>query len=170
MPDVSELLNNVTVLLESDIKSEVAEGQKVFRDIQRGIQRSVDQHIPGVSEALGEAGQRLARLADHITWLAGNASERLDRQRGAADALAALHARYAPPRRLAGLGAAAALLALTALLAWGLMCGVCGKRPDVYGASDCCNKGAGSKSLLWYDLLTHGDYYSDHEILQNAVS
>lgn len=149
MPDVSELLNNVTVLLESDIKSEVAEGQKVFRDIQRGIQRSVDQHIPGVSGALGGAGQRLARLADHITWLAGNASARLQ-QPGAPAQLAGLHARWAAPRRLAGLGAAAALLALTALLAWGLMCGVCGKRPDVYGASDCCNKGAGSKSLLWY--------------------
>ncbi|CAH0579548.1 unnamed protein product [Chrysodeixis includens] len=148
MPDVSELLNNVTVLLESDIKSEVAEGQKVFRDIQRGIQRSVDQHIPGVSGALSGAGQRLARVADHVTWLAGNASARLHEQRAAADTLAALHARYGPYRRYAGLGAAAALLLLTALLAWGLMCGVCGKRPDVYGASDCCNKGAGSKSLL----------------------
>ncbi|KOB65196.1 putative Prominin-like protein, partial [Operophtera brumata] len=35
--------------------------------------------------------------------------------------------------------------AVTRALAPGL---VCGKRPDVYGASDCCNKGAGSRCLV----------------------
>lgn len=63
MPDVSELLNNVTILLDSDIKNEVAEGQKVFRDIQRGIQRSVDRHIPDVQASLSNAsGYRSAAL------------------------------------------------------------------------------------------------------------
>ncbi|RVE40481.1 hypothetical protein evm_014869 [Chilo suppressalis] len=37
---------------------------------------------------------------------------------------------------------------MTCILALGVTCGVCGKRPDVYGASDCCNKGAGASWLL----------------------
>ncbi|XP_047023839.1 prominin-like protein isoform X2 [Helicoverpa zea] len=148
MPDVTELLNNVSALLDSDIKSEVAAGQQVFSDIQRGIQRSVDQHMPDVSQAIADIGKKLAGVADEITWMAGNASAVLQRQESSAAELRRLHATYGPYRRYAGLAAAIALLLITCLLAWGLMCGVCGKRPDVYGASDCCNKGAGSKSLL----------------------
>uniref|UniRef100_A0A2A4JA74 Prominin-like protein n=1 Tax=Heliothis virescens TaxID=7102 RepID=A0A2A4JA74_HELVI len=148
MPDVTELLNNVSALLDSDIKREVAEGQQVFSDIQRGIQRSVDQHMPDVSHAIADIGKKLEGVADEITWMAGNASAALQRQESSAAELRRLHATYGPYRRYAGLAAAIALLLITCLLAWGLMCGVCGKRPDVYGASDCCNKGAGSKSLL----------------------
>nr|XP_049699758.1 prominin-like protein isoform X3 [Helicoverpa armigera] len=148
MPDVTELLNNVSALLDSDIKSEVAAGQQVFSDIQRGIQRSVDRHMPDVSQAIADIGKKLAGVADEITWMAGNASAVLQRQESSAAELRRLHATYGPYRRYAGLAAAIALLLITCLLAWGLMCGVCGKRPDVYGASDCCNKGAGSKSLL----------------------
>lgn len=54
MPDVTELLGNVTALLDSDIKGEVAAGQQVFSDIQRGIQRSVDEHVPDVAEGTNQ--------------------------------------------------------------------------------------------------------------------
>lgn len=150
MPDVTDLLGNVTELLDSDIKGEVAAGQKVFSDIQRGIQRSVDKHVPEVVANIEELGRQLARAADDISAMAGNASARLEQARGPAAAPARLHARWGGYRRAAGLGAAAALLLVTCLAAWGVLCGVCGKRPDVYGASDCCNKGHGSRSLLWY--------------------
>ncbi|KAI8436361.1 hypothetical protein MSG28_004393, partial [Choristoneura fumiferana] len=126
MPDVSELLSNVTALLDSNIKAEVAEGQQVFASIQREIQRSVDQHIPAVKQAVA------ATVADEITAQAGNASKKLQEQEAAADTLQEWHAQYGPYRRHATRAAAAALLL----------------RPDVYGASDCCNKGAGSRCLL----------------------
>ncbi|CAG9785898.1 unnamed protein product [Diatraea saccharalis] len=148
MPDVSELLSNVTQLLEGNIKEEVADGQRVFRDIQRAIQRSLDENIPGVQAALADTGRRLERVADDISAMAGNASEELRRREDVADALQQLYDKYGPYRRYLGLGAATALLAMTCLLALGVTCGVCGKRPDVYGASDCCNKGAGATWLL----------------------
>lgn len=62
MPDVSALLNNVTALLDSRIKEEVADGQRVFKDIQRGIRHSVEQHIPSVQHELAAAGQCAAGL------------------------------------------------------------------------------------------------------------
>ncbi|XP_037872590.1 prominin-like protein isoform X3 [Bombyx mori] len=149
MPDVSPLLSSVSVLLEGHIQEEVAAGQQVFRDIQYGIRRSIDTHIPDVQNAIEETGRKLEGIAEQITQLAGNASARLASDGGgAADALRSLHARYGPYRRHAGLAAALALLAITLLLVWGLVCGVCGKRPDAYGAADCCNKGAGARCLL----------------------
>ncbi|KAI5652190.1 prominin domain-containing protein [Phthorimaea operculella] len=116
MPDVSELLNNVTSLLESNIKAEVAEGQAVFRNIQREIQRSVDEHIPSVQEALTETGQKLEHVADEITWLAGNASAKLQEQTVVADTMQQMHAQYGPYRRYVGGAAAAALLAVSSML------------------------------------------------------
>lgn len=148
MPDVSDLLNNVSTVLDSSIKEEVSAGQQVFMNIQTGIRRSVDEHIPEVLTAITETGIQLERMADEITYMAGNASQSLGEQAWTADSLGGLHRRYGPYRRWAGIGAAAALLAVTAMLAWGLMCGVCGKRPDVYGNSDCCNKAQGSRCLL----------------------
>lgn len=52
IPDVSELLANVSSLLESNIKEDVAAGLEVFS----GIKKTVDQHIPRVQEAITETG------------------------------------------------------------------------------------------------------------------
>ncbi|RVE44152.1 hypothetical protein evm_011199 [Chilo suppressalis] len=112
MPDVSELLANVTLLLEGNIKEEVADGQRVFRDIQRGIQRSLDEHIPGVQAELARTGRQLSRVADDITAMAGNASQELKRREDVADAMQSFYERYGPYRRYLGLSAAAALLAV----------------------------------------------------------
>ncbi|XP_063618693.1 prominin-like protein [Cydia splendana] len=149
MPDVSELLNNVTELLDSHIKADVEEGQQVFANIQAGIQRSVDDHIPNVKEALAETGRKLKSMADRVTALSNNASAKIqEHSAGVADHVQEYYEAYGPYRRHAGRAAAASLLLITCVVAWGLVCGVCGKRPDVYGASDCCNKGAGSRYLL----------------------
>ncbi|XP_052740345.1 prominin-like protein isoform X2 [Bicyclus anynana] len=143
IPDVSELLNNVTALVDGAMRAEVSAGLQVFS----GIKRTVDQHIPRVRDAITATGQKLSRVADSVTWAAGNASERL-RTSGAPEQLQDVLRRYGPYRRHVTRTAAAALLAIVCLMTWGLLCGVCGKRPDAYGASDCCNKGSGSSCLM----------------------
>ncbi|GBP58198.1 Prominin-like protein [Eumeta japonica] len=149
MPDVSELLNNVSALLDDNIQSEVAEGQKVFMNIKRSVENSVNTHIPEAQEAISRIGVRLREAADEITRAANDTSEWLKRHgEPVTDRMADVVRDYGPLRRYVGLAAASALLAITCLLALGILCGVCGKRPDVYGANDCCNKGAGSKWLL----------------------
>ncbi|CAG4990777.1 unnamed protein product [Colias eurytheme] len=175
IPDVSELLSNVTQLLESNIKDDVAAGLEVFN----GIKKTVDQHIPRVQEAITKTGRRLASVADDITYKAGNLSEQLGRSKSHTERLRRGYSRAGPyrreqlgrskshterlrrgysragPYRRYASGAAAALLLLIVLvMSWGLLCGVCGKRPDVYGASDCCNKGTGASCLLCGIALT----------------
>ncbi|XP_038212103.1 prominin-like protein [Zerene cesonia] len=150
IPDVSELLSNVTQLLESNIKDDVAAGLEVFN----GIKKTVDQHIPRVQDAITETGRRLASVADDITYKAGNLSEQLGRSRAHTERLRRGYERVGPYRRYASMAAAALLLLIVLVMSWGLLCGVCGKRPDVYGASDCCNKGTGASCLLCGIALT----------------
>lgn len=66
MPDVTELLDNVTALLDSNIKKEVGAGQQVFRDIQFAIRRSVNEHIPSVQQVIAETGQYLHAVSGII--------------------------------------------------------------------------------------------------------
>lgn len=54
---------------------------------------------------------------------------------------------YVPYRYYLGLGISSVLLVITLCVTLGLICGVCGKRPDAYD-DDCCNKGAGSRFLM----------------------
>lgn len=54
---------------------------------------------------------------------------------------------YSKYRYYVGLAESSVLLLIIVCITFGLMCGVCGKRPDGYD-DDCCNKGAGSKFLM----------------------
>ncbi|XP_053607213.1 prominin-like protein isoform X4 [Plodia interpunctella] len=147
MPDVTDLLNNVTALIDSNIKEEVAEGQRVFRDIQTNIQRTLDQQLPrarSVYSSINKDLESVVRSVERHVRAADSALARAQQRVSAPAAAAAAAARY---RRYAGLALASSLLLITLVVAWGLLCGVCGKRPDVYGASDCCNKGAGARGL-----------------------
>lgn len=56
--------------------------------------------------------------------------------------------RYSPYRYYIGIAVSCVLLFITLCIALGLICGICGKRPDAYG-DDCCNKGSGSRFLMW---------------------
>ncbi|CAG9584966.1 unnamed protein product [Danaus chrysippus] len=149
IPDVSELLDNVSRLVDGDMVRDVRAGLQVFT----GIRRTVDQHAPRVREAVAATGERLARVADEVTWAAGNLSERLRTSR-APDVLQEHLRHYGPYVRHPTRAVAAALLAIVVVMSWGLVCGVCGKRPDVYGASDCCNKGSGASCITCGMALT----------------
>lgn len=45
------------------------------------------------------------------------------------------------------LAVSSTLLLVLMCIVCGLLCGICGKRPDGYG-DDCCNKGAGARFLI----------------------
>lgn len=54
---------------------------------------------------------------------------------------------YSPYRYYVGVALSCILLLVAVLIVLGLICGICGKRPDSY-SDDCCNKGAGSRFLI----------------------
>lgn len=57
-------------------------------------------------------------------------------------------AQYSIYRYYGGLIVSSILLIVLVFTTFGLLCGICGKRPDGYG-DDCCTKGAGARFLMW---------------------
>ncbi|CAB3239034.1 unnamed protein product [Arctia plantaginis] len=148
MPDVSPLLQNVSALLSSGLKEEVAEGHKVFRNIQRTIQSSVEEQLPEVRFSIDKLGENLIQLGKQIRGVVGNVTRHLQAHLRDADRVQEVMDEYGTYRQYLGVAAALCLLLMCAIMTWGLVVGVCGGRPEVYGAHDCCSKAGGARSLL----------------------
>ncbi|XP_043279042.1 prominin-like protein isoform X2 [Venturia canescens] len=148
LPELKPSLHNITLLMESDIVSEVSQGRESFLRIQKDIQHAVNQTIPVVSSCIRKAGAALAKVAFNVTSLI----DRINRDfkgvyrphlRIAKDHIE----QYSLYRYYLGLAVSGVLLTVLMCLTFGLLCGICGKRPDGYG-DDCCNKGAGARFLM----------------------
>ncbi|XP_029169888.1 prominin-like protein isoform X2 [Nylanderia fulva] len=148
LPDVTFALHNITVLMESNIVSEVSQGRDSFLKIQKDIQQAVNQTIPVVSASIRRACNFLAGIANNMTAIIDRINVDIDRvyirhleiARNNID-------QYSPYRYYLGLGISGILLTVLMCLTCGLLCGICGKRPDGYG-DDCCNKGSGARFLM----------------------
>ncbi|KAM0724542.1 Prominin-like protein [Formica fusca] len=148
LPDVTFALHNITVLMESNIVSEVSQGRDSFLKIQKDIQHAVNQTIPVVSASIRRACNFLAGIANNMTTI-------IDRLNVDIDKVYIRHLevarnnidQYSPYRYYLGLGISGILLTVLMCLTCGLLCGICGKRPDGYG-DDCCNKGSGARFLM----------------------
>ncbi|XP_044733523.1 prominin-like protein [Chrysoperla carnea] len=148
LPDVSESLKNITELLDSNIVEEVQKGKKAFDDIQKQIQKAVDDSIPVVKEAIAGAGDAIKSNAKNLTNMLTQASDAIGQHSKKPIDQADLYlAQYSIYRWYGGLAISTLLLIVALCASCGLLCGICGKRPDGYG-DDCCNKGSGSKFLM----------------------
>lgn len=91
----------------------------------------------GISNAYSEVNVLLERMSDTV----GNHSYRYFDE---ADYYIREYYKY---MYYAGIAVSSVLLLVLMCIVLGLLCGICGKRPDGYG-DDCCNKGAGSRFLM----------------------
>ncbi|XP_015513238.1 prominin-like protein isoform X2 [Neodiprion pinetum] len=148
LPDVSHALHNITLLMEGNIVSEVSQGRDSFAKIQKDIQHAVNQTIPVISASIRRAGDSLQGIANNITSLLDKISSDIHTKYIRHVDIAGTHInQYSQYRYYVGLGISGILLTVLCCLTLGLLCGVCGKRPDGYG-DDCCNKGAGARFLM----------------------
>ncbi|KAG5343986.1 PROML protein, partial [Acromyrmex heyeri] len=148
LPDVTFALHNITVLMESNIVSEVSQGRDSFLKIQKDIQHAVNQTIPVVSASIRRACNYLASIANNMTALIDRINVDIDKvYMRHLDVAQNNINQYSPYRYYLGLGISGILLTVLMCLTCGLFCGICGKRPDGYG-DDCCNKGSGARFLM----------------------
>ncbi|XP_043503328.1 prominin-like protein isoform X2 [Polistes fuscatus] len=148
LPDLTSALHNITILMESNIVSEVSQGRESFLKIQKDIQHAVNQTIPVVSASIRRAGDFLASIANNMTSLIDRINVDIDRVYIQHLEVARSYVvQYSPYRYYLGLGISGILLTVLMCLTFGLLCGICGKRPDGYG-DDCCNKGSGARFLM----------------------
>ncbi|XP_023289033.1 prominin-like protein [Orussus abietinus] len=148
LPDVTLALRNITVLMESNIVSDVSQGRESFLKIQNDIQQSVNQTIPVVSASIRRAGDSLITFKNSMTYIIDRMNMEIERMYIPRIDQAQTHIdQYSPYRYYLGLGVSGILLTVLMCLTFGLFCGICGKRPDGYG-DDCCNKGSGARFLM----------------------
>lgn len=79
LPDVTFALHNITVLMESNIVSEVSQGRDSFLKIQKDIQHAVNQTIPVVSASIRRACNFLASIANNMTAIIDRINVDIDR-------------------------------------------------------------------------------------------
>ncbi|XP_077293915.1 prominin-1-A-like [Arctopsyche grandis] len=147
LPDVSELLSKVTALIDGNIQEEVKEGQKVFDNIKQSIENSVNEQIPKLKKAIENAGHEIQQFSTKLGKIVKDANSAIDKTEPHIEEAKKYIDTYTIYGWYVGLGLCCILLLILTCVVMGLLCGICGKRPDGYG-DDCCNKGAGSKFLM----------------------
>lgn len=143
------IINGVQDLItNANLAEAIGDSEQKLKELSDTINSKIDSNKPSVENALTETGRSLHRVSDDISnvieQFVGHASNYGYPNLKKADDY--LH-KYGIYRYYAGLIISSVLLFVLLCLTFGLMCGVCGKRPDGYG-DDCCNKGAGGRFLM----------------------
>lgn len=146
---MTETIDNVNSMASDEKILAIRQGQHALDNMRETLNVSIAQDVRKVQQAINEAGKNIQAVSfemtntlERISDVAGNNSYRHF------DIADRYVEEFAPYHLWAGLAVSAVLLVVLMCVVCGLLCGICGKRPDGYG-DDCCNKGAGSRFLMW---------------------
>lgn len=146
---MSNIIEDVKSLLDSSLLENVSKGLQNLEEIEKDVAGIINSNVADIKKSINDVGKAikeksndLAGRIEKIADVAGNNS--FSYFKTADDYIN----KYSIYRYYAGLGISSVLLIVLVFITFGLLCGICGKRPDGYG-DDCCNKGAGARFLLW---------------------
>lgn len=128
----------------------MTDAEEAVNSVRQNIETVISENLPDVKNSINDVGIEIQRVSNDITQkidqigdVAGNNTYK---HFETADEYIKQYSIY---RYYGGLGIASVLLIVLLFVTFGLICGICGKRPDGYG-DDCCTKGAGSRFLMWF--------------------
>jgi prominin 1 len=146
---LSGIIDDVRGLVDSSLSENVQKGQQALQSIENDVEETIQSNVGEIKKALEKVGKEIHGKCNEITEriekiadIAGNHSYKYF------DVGDDYIAKYSVYRYWAGIGISSVLLIVLVFVAFGLLCGICGRRPDGYG-DDCCNKGAGARFLMW---------------------
>lgn len=149
LPDLTEITNSVQELVSGNIAQAVQKGVQELERMKQALKRTVSDSIPLVTAAADSTGRAIKSASDELTSKLYSVNDMIGnntyKHLKTADSYIAQYSIY---RYYAGLAVSSVLLLILMCLICGLLCGICGKRPDGYG-DDCCNKGAGGRFLMF---------------------
>ncbi|XP_030758746.1 prominin-like protein isoform X4 [Sitophilus oryzae] len=148
LPDLSDSITSIEGLGIEDIQTAAENGNENLNNVKKQIADSLKTGIGSAKSQITKSGQDIKTKMNDVTdminefqtSLTSTTKEPLEK---ANDYIA----KYGMYRYYAGLTVACVLLLVTVCIALGLICGICGKRPDGF-SDNCCNKGAGSQFLI----------------------
>lgn len=128
--------------------------EKKVKEIKSEIENIIKSSVPEVKMSINKVGQAMLNISNTLTQQIDSVSDVVGnntlRHFNTADDYIAQYSIY---RYYGGLIVSSVLLIVLVFITFGLLCGICGKRPDGYG-DDCCTKGAGARFLMWWVLKT----------------
>ncbi|KAK9710591.1 Prominin [Popillia japonica] len=149
LPDVtSEMKELQSVIDDGDLEKSVEEGQQRLKNIEQKISQTVSTSLDAVRSAINDAGKEIRTNVGQVNSVLTDISSFMHKHADPVLADADRYVReYAPYLYYGGIGVSCVLLSVTFCIAVGLICGICGKKPDPY-SEDCCNKGVGNQCLM----------------------
>lgn len=153
LPDVSPTINRINDLNLTEIENAAKEGHEKLTNIEQQIHDRLNDTLKDAKEKVNEAGVTIKENLNNITSVIADFQEQIDNTVDPVIRNVNNYVRdYGQYRYYAGLAISCILLLVTICIALGLICGICGKRPDRYN-DNCCNKGAGSQFLICAVML-----------------
>ncbi|XP_065156692.1 prominin-like protein isoform X3 [Atheta coriaria] len=146
IPDISDDINIITSMKSDRLIDAIKAGKQQLDDLKNGIKAKVDANIKTVEQKVTDAGNEIEKHSKDVRKVIDNTMQELVDKSN--DGLSVLddYIGYSKFRYYVGVGVSVVFLLITLLIALGLICGICGKKPTYN--DDCCNKGAGSKFLM----------------------
>ncbi|KAK6623813.1 hypothetical protein RUM44_010669 [Polyplax serrata] len=155
LPDVTHTFATISRLLGDQnsfdsIQRKVLEGQRNFNNIKYDISESLQTIVPEVDNAFKTIEKELATTSDKIKESLQAARELIGQSSTSLDTVNTFINDYAIYRYYLGLAVSGILLLILFCLTFGLLFGLCGKRPEqmYHDDGDCCNTTAGGRFLM----------------------
>ena len=138
MPEVTNILRDISQLIESDIEEKVKTGKAKMDNIEGEIEGSIEDIKPKVKSEIREMGVQLERQNNEIQSALREIDVAvLQKDVPQLDEHSGLYIKY---RYYVGLGMASLVLIILGCFIMGLFYGMCGKRPGGLYGDDCCNR------------------------------
>ncbi|XP_019762010.1 prominin-like protein isoform X2 [Dendroctonus ponderosae] len=147
VPDVSSTIASLGSLNIANIQNDVDAGQKSLNNIRVSLSDALNKGLNEAKTQLANGQTIITENLDSVTGSVNDVKKQIDSS--ASNAIKSSqqfidnNGKY---RFYFGVTISCALLSIVVFIFFGLICGVCGKRPDGY-SDNCCNKGTGSNFL-----------------------
>ncbi|XP_071052205.1 prominin-like protein isoform X2 [Onthophagus taurus] len=148
LPDVTEGMQDLNSILQGNIVESIEDGKSHLEQIEKEISKKVDKSLQDVKNTVTQAGAQITNSVSNMTSMLNEISDSIHKNTNGPLTQADKYIRdYLPYGYYVGIGISCVLLVVALLVAFGLVCGICGKKPDHYN-DDCCNKSVGSRCLM----------------------
>lgn len=145
---MTDIIRSVDELIQGNLMQSMGRSKGAIDEVKQRVSGEIEVNVNKVKEALDSAGLAMQQLGAQIdielSALSRDGVEVAEEHLQTADDYLKEYGEY---QYYVGLGISSLLLLILICVICGLLCGICGKRPDGYG-DDCCNKGAGGRFLM----------------------
>lgn len=141
------MIGSVDDLISEEVIESITKSQHTLENLRNDINETIYENIPQVTNSIRRAGTAMRNISHEIQRTLNRISEATSVTKQHFNTADAYIEEYYIYVYYALLGVSSTLLLVLMCIVCGLLCGICGKRPDGYG-DDCCNKGAGARFLI----------------------